>query len=291
MDEPLARWLQLREATDWAARSAALTRTIANAVPNTGTLQVLDLATGTGSNLRYLCERLPSPQRWMLVDRSPDLLSLVQSRTEEWAAERHYDVRPSASGFGIRSERLSCLVETRQLDLNALDDATLFDGRHLVTASALLDLVSDRWITTLAAHCATVGAAALFALTYDGRSSCEPPEPEDDMVRELMNDHQHRDKGLGGPAAGPDAMAAIERAFEEVGYDHRAVASDWVIEPDAREFQMLLIDGWAEAGAEQQPDAAATIADWRSRRLAHVDAGRSRIVVGHHDLGAWPRRA
>jgi len=26
---------------------------------------------------------------------------------------------------------------------------------------------------------------------------------------------------------------------------------------------------------------------WKTRRLAHVDAGRSRIVVGHDDLAAW----
>ena len=27
--------------------------------------------------------------------------------------------------------------------------------------------------------------------------------------------------------------------------------------------------------------------DWRARRLAHVDAGRSRLTVGHDDLAAW----
>lgn len=290
MDESLAHWLRLREEADWAARSAALTYAIAAAVPNTGTLHVLDLATGTGSNLRFLCERLPSPQRWLLVDRSPDLLGLVRARTEEWATARDYEVRPSATGFSIRAERLSCVVETRQLDLHALGDAALFEGRHLVTASALLDLVSDGWIKTLAAHCWAVDAAALFTITYDGRSSCDPAEPEDNLVRELMNEHQHRDKGLGGPAAGPDAMASAERAFEGIGYAVRADASDWVMGPDAREFQRELIDGWAQAAREQQPDAAAAIADWRTRRLAHVDAGRSRITVGHHDLAAWPRR-
>jgi hypothetical protein len=289
MDESLARWLRLREEADWAARSAALTYATASAVPSTGTLHVLDLATGTGSNLRFLCERLPSPQRWLLVDRSPDLLALVQTRTEEWAAARDYEVRSSATGFSIRAERLSCLVETRQLDLNALD-ATLFEGRHLVTASALLDLVSEDWIKALAAHCKAVDAAALFTITYDGRSSCEPAEPEDEVVRELMNEHQHRDKGLGGPAAGPDAVAAAERAFEDIGYVVRADASDWIIGREAREFQRELIGGWAQAATEQQPHAAATIAGWHSRRLAHVEAGRSRITVGHHDLAAWPRR-
>jgi SAM-dependent methyltransferase len=291
MDDSLAHWLRLREAADRASRSVTLTRSVVNAVSNRDPLTVLDLATGTGSNLRYLAEWLPSPQRWLLVDRSPDLLALVRSRTEEWAGERDYEVTSSASGFRIRSERLSCLVESRQMDLNALVDPTLFEGRHLVTASALLDLVSEDWLRALAARCAAVGAAALFALTYDGRSSCDPAEPEDDMVRELMNEHQHRDKGLGGPAAGPDAVGAAEQAFADIGYDLQTDASDWVIEPEAREFQRQLIEGWAHAGLEQQPDAAAAIADWRARRLAHVDAGRSRIVVGHHDVAAWPRRA
>jgi len=34
-------------------------------------------------------------------------------------------------------------------------------------------------------------------------------------------------------------------------------------------------------------DRPPTIARWRARRLAHVDAGRSRLVVGHDDLAAW----
>ena len=36
--------------------------------------------------------------------------------------------------------------------------------------------------------------------------------PEDDMVRRLMTEHQKRDKGLGGPAAGPDAADVAEQA-------------------------------------------------------------------------------
>ena len=29
------------------------------------------------------------------------------------------------------------------------------------------------------------------------------------------------------------------------------------------------------------------IRDWLGRRLAHIDAGRSRVTVGHDDLAAW----
>ncbi len=288
-DEELARWLKLREAADWTARSARLTHVIAGVVDGHGPLNVLDLGCGTGSNLRYLAERLPSPQHWLLVDRSVDLLALVRTRTEAWAIERGYDVRSRPNGFVIRSNRFLCHVDTRCQDLDTLSDETLFADRHLVTASALLDLVSDAWLDTLVTRCAKTGAAALLALTYDGRSTCEPPEPEDERVRLLFNEHQHRDKGLGGPAAGPDAVDSIERAFTRAGFEVRNEPSDWTIEPAEADFQRLLIEGWASAATEQEPESAPLIDGWRQRRLAHIDAGRSRVVVGHRDLAAWKR--
>jgi hypothetical protein len=63
-----------------------------------------------------------------------------------------------------------------------------------------------------------------------------------------------------------------------------------MVAADSRDMQRLLIDGWARAATEIDPRHARTIADWHVRRLTHVDAGRSRIVVGHDDLAAWPPR-
>ena len=85
--------------------------------------------------------------------------------------------------------------------------------------------------------------------------------------------------------AGPDAVACAERAFAAAGYRVRREPSDWHIAPEARELQRLLIGGWADAARETTPWDSARIDDWLARRLAHVDAGRSRIVVSHEDLG------
>src|SRR4051812_26209166 len=92
MDDALARWLALREPSDVAARSTALTRIIAEVVADATLVNVLDLATGTGSNLRYLIDRLPSDQRWVVVDRSTALLAELPVRTAAWGAGRGYSV-------------------------------------------------------------------------------------------------------------------------------------------------------------------------------------------------------
>jgi hypothetical protein len=288
MSESLSDWLALREAADWAARSEALVRRVADAIGTAGTLRGLDLCTGTGSNLRYLLDRLPGRQQWLVVDRDAALLDEVPTRLASWARAKGCTVATVGRVSQLQGDHLDAHVETRQMNLDRLD-APLFEGRGLVTASALLDLVSESWLRLLAAHCRGAGAAALFSITYNGQSSCDPAEPEDDMVRELMNLHQKTDKGLGGPAAGPDGWAVAERVFEEAGYRVERASSDWSLEPRDREFQRQLIEGWAYAAREIAPRETSVIEGWLKRRLAHVDAGDSHIVVGHVDMAALGR--
>jgi len=268
-DDAFGQWLTLREPTDAVSRSLALSHSIANAVGSHSPVRAVDLATGTGSNIRYLIPHLGPRQDWLAVDRNPALLERLSSRMSQLRI---------ASG---------CHIETRQLDLGILNDASLFADRHLVTASALLDLVSEAWLRSLAAHCRAVGAAALFTLSYNGRSSCTPSEPEDGLVLDLFNRHQRAARGLGGPAAGPDAAAVAVRCFANAGYHVETAPSDWDLGPEESALQRPLVDGWAEAATEIAPEQATTIASWQRRRLAHVDAGRARLVVGHDDVGAW----
>ena len=288
MDNALSHWLRLREPADFAARAATLTQAIAEAMPKGAPVSVLDLGTGTGSNVRYLAEYLPAAQRWLAVDRDPTLLAELPQRMSSWSAARGYEATMERGRCVVRGEDLDCQVETERRDLDTLDDERLFAGRHLVTASALLDLVSESWLLALATHCRAAGTLALFAITYNGRFMCAPIEGEDDMVRELMNRHQRTDKGLGGPAAGPDAALRAEQCFAGVGYRVRREPSDWTLAPTEHDMQRLLIDGWAHAATEISPERATVIERWHARRLAHVDAGRSHIVVGHDDLAAWP---
>jgi hypothetical protein len=252
-----AEWLALREPADAVARSETVVAYVAR--PFQGRL--VDLGGGTGANVRYLSTRLPAPQRWTIVDDDAALLG-----------------------------RAPAGVTRHQADLNqVVDDDDLFRECGLVTASALLDLVSERWLSRLIARCSLVRAAVLFALTYDGQTVCRPAELEDDEVTRLVNEHQRRDKGFGA-ALGPAAAAYAVELLTTAGYEVKHERSDWHLGPTDAELQRQLIDGWAKAASDMRSERAATYADWRRRRLAHVDARGSRIVVGHVDV-AGIRRA
>jgi hypothetical protein len=286
MDDSLSAWLAVREPADFAARSADLTRRLVARLPSLAPFRVVDLGTGTGSNVRYLIEHLPPVQEWILVDRDARLLSEAAERLAAWAAGRGYTVAHGERGVELTRGERHCRVTTHEADLGARENLAVVADRHLVTASALLDLVSEGWLSELASRCRAAGAAALFALTYNGESRCNPAEPEDDDIRRLLNRHQLRDKGF-APAAGPDAAAIAAHVFGAAGYDVERAEANWVLDEQSHELQRRLVHGWAEAAAELVPNA--TISSWLQRRLAMVADGRSRIVVGHEDLIAWPR--
>jgi hypothetical protein len=283
-----AEWLELREPFDAAARAAALVPELAVHVPRgteTVPLAVVDLGAGAGSNLRYLAPLLGGVQRWRLVDHDAKLLDAALGATDAWAKTLGATVRRTGSTLSIGSAGFSCFVECQRVELTELHALELPTG-GVVTAAALLDLVSHDWLEELAQRCRAARSAVALALTYDGRTTAKPSEPDDAAVLALFNRHQLYDKGF-GPALGMRAAAAAEAAFEAHGYELRVAMSDWVIGPAAHAMQLALLDGWLGAALEIAPESRLALTSWQQRRSAHVHAGRSDLRVGHVDLVGW----
>ncbi len=165
--------------------------------------------------------------------------------------------------------------------------------RTLVTASALLDLVSADWLAGLLRVCVGSRSPLLLVLTYDGRLEISPAHPLDGTLLGLFNAHQRRDKGL-GPALGPTAPERLADLADEWGFAREFGASDWVLGPEDVALNTTLIEGYAAAArdqAETGSDAPAlmlAIESWRETRLAQNAAGRLRLRVGHQDALLLP---
>jgi hypothetical protein len=237
-------WLDLREPADAEARDPGL---LAAGEALVGDGLGLDLGCGTGATARAF----GACPRWRLVDRDRRLLAIAAARC------------PGA--------------EAVEADLAAIDRLPL-DGVALVTASALLDLVSPAWVEALAGRLAAAGLPFYAALSYDGTVAWDPPVAGDAAVVAAFNRDQRRDKGL-GPALGPTASAALARALAARGYRVRTAPSPWRLGSAQAALQAALVEGIAEA--------AAAPSGWRQARLAASAA--SRCTVGHVDLLAVPR--
>lgn len=281
-------WLAMREPFDLAARAesaAALDlRGMATRMRRDGqALHVLDLACGTGANLRALASRLGGAQRWLLVDHDPQLLLALPGVLAAWSRAEGWAFRADAEGLRIEAPDWHADVRWRRIDLARELDSVPFADAQLVTAAALLDLVSAAWFDALLGPVRRAGAAVLFALSVDGRIGWDPVLDEDEAIHGLFAAHQRRDKGF-GPSLGVDAPAWAATRLEAAGYGVTQARSDWRIE-DLPVLQAM-IEGMAAAAMEQEPGAMARVLAWRAQRLAL--APRSQLRVGHVDLLARP---
>jgi hypothetical protein len=99
--------------------------------------------------------------------------------------------------------------------------------------------------------------------------------------------HQGRDKGL-GPALGPTAGAAAEKAFREAGFRTRLAWSPWLLGRGDVDLVRQLVVGWETAAVEQRPDMSARIHAWAERRQQLAGTDSFALTVGHTDLLALP---
>jgi hypothetical protein len=274
------QWLALREPLDARSRAVGLATALR-------AVEIIDLGAGTGAHLRYAAPLLAGVQHWLLVEHDPLLLAAMAGQLRDWAHATQSECTASGAQFTVRAAGFECQVQTLALDLAVQLDALPLRHGVLLTASALLDLVSEDWLRMLVGRAATVEATMWFTLTYDGRIECEPAEPEDRELRELVNQHQRWDKGF-GLALGPTAAGTAATILSEHGYRVETARSDWCIGPEHAALQFALIEGWFEAACEIAPTRTAMLHGWRARRRAHVELGRSTLRVGHVDMVGRP---
>jgi hypothetical protein len=248
LDTYPSEWLRLREGADAAARSTELVGLVAPVL--TGELTIRDLGCGTGSMRRWLTGQLPNPQRWILHDRDPALLKLAVTGT----------------------------ATAEQRDITTLRAADLA-GTSLVTASALLDLLTEDELTALAQACVRAGCPALFALSVAGRVEFASPDPRDAEFAEAFNAHQRRVVD-GRRLLGPDAVDVAVRAFE--GADVHLRPSPWRLGPTDTALATEWLRGWVSSACAHEPKLAGDT--YLRERVSDV-----RVVVHHTDLLAIPK--
>ena len=256
-------WLRLREPADAAARSAELADRLARQLATAGRLVIHDLGGGSGAMGRWLAPRLPGPQHWVVHDRDADLLQLAVAGMPG----------PAADGTAVT-------VEARRSDLTRLAPRELA-GASLVTASALLDLLTADALARMLAACA--GCPMLLALTVVGRVTLTPEEPLDALMAAAFDAHQRR-----GSLLGPDAVAAAVDELRGTGAEVLVRPSPWRLDAAQADLTAEWFGGWVTAACEQEPSLAAEAGAYRDRRLAQAAAGKLAVTVDHADLLVLP---
>ena len=262
-------WLNLREASDHKARDRHLLKTAANWLNDLKSKDkvIVDLGSGTGSTIRGLqryTTLAPSIQ-WRLVDNDPELLAE--------AVHRH-------------SEEYS--IESFLVDLSATQKLPL-ESVSLITASALLDLVSSNFIRDL---CQLIReknehqpVGFYSALNYDGCIKWTPFHPLDAAILMNFNTDQRRDKGF-GPALGPDATDFLKTQFHSSKFQCLSAKSPWLLGSADYLLTESLINGISGVAIQTDGLTNSDIQDWKTFRIENVRTGF--CYLGHTDIVVLP---
>ena len=221
-----------------------------------------DLGGGSGAMGRWLAPRLPGPQHWVVHDRDADLLKLA------------------VADAPARRRRAAVTVEARRSDITRLAPGDLA-GASLITASALLDLLTADELARMLGACA--GCPMLLALTVVGRVTLTPADPLDARMGAAFNAHQRR-----GGLLGPDAVAAAVDELRGTGAEVLVRPSPWRLDAAHADLAAEWFGGWVAAACEQEPALAAEAGAYRDRRLAQAAAGELAVTVDHADLLVLP---
>lgn len=262
-------WLALRESADAAARSRDLVSHLRPLLPAGRRLCIHDLGCGSGSMGRWLAPLLPGPQHWILHDRDPDLLALAE-------ADRP---GPAADGSAVT-------IETRLSDVTRLGQDEPADAA-LITASALLDLLTADELAALVDACAGAECPVLLTLSVTGRVEWVSADPLDTDMAASFNAHQRRATPR-GRQLGPDAVEAAADGFRRLGAEVIVRPSAWRFGVADTGLAVEWLAGWVDAACEQEPALAVDADLYRRRRLREAGAGCLAVTVGHADLLVLP---
>ncbi|HEY2604185.1 MAG TPA: class I SAM-dependent methyltransferase [Thermoleophilaceae bacterium] len=257
-------WLALREPADAAARATDLVERLKPHLP-AGGLVIHDLGCGTGAMGRWLAPRLPGHEHWVLHDWDADLLDVAVA---------------NLPGPEVTVE--AKLSDITRLQPDELTDATL------ITASALLDMLTEEELAGLVTACAGAGCPTLLTLSVVGRVELTPADPLDRRVADAFNAHQRRTTER-GRLLGPDAVRVTTDRFKQLGAEVLIHPSPWRLGPSHAGLAVSWFTGWVRAACEQQAELAAETDAYVRRRLAQATAGELAVTVDHADLLALPR--
>jgi SAM-dependent methyltransferase len=284
-----ADWLSLRESVDHRSRNSLLQEKVINylhqiADSKDGPVQIVDLGSGTGSNLRALAPLIHRNQQWTLIDYDPLLLNSARQKLCAWADSTIPDVQKNDADDFTTVEPLTLIKNQHQITVDFLQSdlaknlpAVLSRPADLITAAAFFDLVAFDWLDQF---CKLLQSPLYTVLTYNGEERWLPEDPSDSEILKAFHAHQSRDKGF-GPAAGPLALGVLEQLLTQRGFKLEAGTSPWMLGVNDSSLIAELARSTAQAAAETKLVSHETSEKWGMHR-----SQSHRCEIGHDDLFA-----
>ena len=224
-----------------------------------------------------------------MVDLNPTLLKRARQRLVLWANGNGYTIEkdePDYLLFTRRARRLS--IQLRQGSFLKLDQILPLEAYHVVTASAVVDLLSrdmlDKLLRTLHQH----QLAFYPTLNYQSMRYL-PAEPRDEAMIEAYERHMQREQDF-GRALGPSCTATLQQLAQKI-YRQSPLQgpSPWELRPTDVAMHRHMLAFMEKSITEIAPKL--DVAGWADHKRQLLKAQELHLHVDHSDVFISPADA
>jgi len=277
-------WLQERYRFDEEARNKQLEWTCVNQFAFRDHVQIVDLGSGTGANLRYYVEQFPQDQTWFCVEEDIALKVPFWEQVQKMALDLDYAIEHEGVRMKLTKpghEVLIHFVHGNLLKVGELVDLLRTD---LVLANAVFDLFSKEQFTGLVQVLSHHSLSLLFTLNYAGMDFSTATDADDHYI-EQYNAHMQREQAFGrgmGPASSREMEAVLKEALAQVEVGE----SLWQIGSQEQAMMSYLLGFFDGALSDWWVKEAERLAfqNWLSEKKKHVAEKALSAEVYHLDI-------
>lgn len=282
-------WLEERNRFDEAARNPTVEAAFLRYAEQQQPLNLIDIGAGNGAVFTYLAPKLPPEQNWTLVELNPKLLKNARQRLLLWANGNHYTIEKDEADYLLftrQERRLS--IQLRQVSFLKLEEHFPLEAYHAVTASAVIDLLSQEMLEALLRLLHRHQLAFYATLNYQSMEYL-PAGPQDTAMIEAYEQHMRRQQDF-GRALGPTCTTALHQLAKSI-YGHSPVdgPSPWAIRPTDIAMHRHLLSFMETSIAIANPKL--DTAGWVARKQELLESNQLHLTVNHTDLLISPRDA
>jgi len=278
-------WLALRYDLDCRSRNSVLEKKFIDKMNAIQKPQILDIGSGSGTNILRLAPMINGCQNWTMIDRDVDLVSRIDS---------HYKSVSQKPAFGVTelSNHSICFGESK-VNYAAITGDFLDPENEIwhekfdaVVANAVFDLLSEKQFSQFVEIAKEKWQESkpifYFTINLAEKISFEPVATDDLNYLPLFQNHMERPQFFGS-SMGAKSARVMKQVLVESGFSVEDLSSDWNIQRNEKALLTANFD-FIEDAVLTMCEKTHECEQWIKSVREKINDEKTGLLITHNDI-------